>query len=55
MTNWNINAYGVQEMNKQEMIQTEGGFIRIVSKITIDQYMNFMNNKPIGRLIYVLL
>ena len=30
MTNLDINAYGVQEMNKQEMIQTEGGFWPIV-------------------------
>ncbi|MBO4738899.1 MAG: IS982 family transposase [Bacteroidales bacterium] len=37
--------------------QTEGLFTRIVSKIsalTIDQYMNFLNNKPIGRLKYAL-
>lgn len=30
MTQLNINAYGVQELNKQEMIQTEGGFLPIV-------------------------
>ncbi len=30
MTNLDINAYGVQELNKQEMIQTEGGFIPLV-------------------------
>ena len=37
--------------------QTEGLFTRIISKtstLTIDKYMNFINNKPIGRLKYAL-
>lgn len=30
MTKLDINAYGVQEMNHQEMVETEGGFLPLV-------------------------
>ena len=34
MTKLDISAYGVQEMNHQEMVETEGGLIGVILAVT---------------------
>ena len=34
MTKLDINAYGVQELNRQEMVETEGGLIGVILAVT---------------------
>ena len=35
MSTLDLNAYGVSEMNKQEMMETDGGFISITAALWI--------------------
>ena len=34
-TNFDLNAYGVQEMSHQEMVETDGGIIPIIAAIKV--------------------